>query len=185
MNFLALARTRKQTYGFSRRPISNTTILKILEAARWAPSCGNSQPWRFIIVKDQKRINHLVKETYFAHYPFINPLPPILIAFVLNTGCIRKEPVCSDSREIALEDGLLCVAMAVMNSLLEAEARGISSCILTPRGKDSLKILRLQKEDKLVLFVGFGYEEKDAFQVKRYRAPLNELVSYEWYGRKQ
>ena len=32
-------------------PISNTDLLGILEAARWAPSAFNGQPWRFFVGK--------------------------------------------------------------------------------------------------------------------------------------
>src|SRR5471032_532343 len=34
--------------AFSPEPIDNATLLTFLEAARWAPSSYNSQPWRFI-----------------------------------------------------------------------------------------------------------------------------------------
>ena len=32
-------------------PISDGDILAMLEAARWAPSANNSQPWRFAVVR--------------------------------------------------------------------------------------------------------------------------------------
>lgn len=31
------------------RPVDRATLLRLLEAARWAPSSGNAQPWRFIV----------------------------------------------------------------------------------------------------------------------------------------
>lgn len=31
------------------RPVSQTEIISMLEAARWAPSCYGDQPWRFIV----------------------------------------------------------------------------------------------------------------------------------------
>lgn len=34
--------------SFSPEPITRAELLTILEAGRWAPSCLNSQPWRFI-----------------------------------------------------------------------------------------------------------------------------------------
>ncbi|MDE3020868.1 MAG: nitroreductase family protein [Pseudomonadota bacterium] len=30
------------------RPVTPETLLSLIEAARWAPSCNNEQPWRFI-----------------------------------------------------------------------------------------------------------------------------------------
>lgn len=37
--------------AFSGQPIDDETLLRLLEAARWAPSSNNSQPWRFLIAK--------------------------------------------------------------------------------------------------------------------------------------
>ncbi|MEL6182819.1 MAG: nitroreductase family protein, partial [Myxococcota bacterium] len=34
---------------FSRRPLEPGVLRRLLEAARWAPSCFNEQPWRFIV----------------------------------------------------------------------------------------------------------------------------------------
>lgn len=34
--------------SFSNDPITRAELLTILEAGRWAPSCVNSQPWRFV-----------------------------------------------------------------------------------------------------------------------------------------
>jgi nitroreductase len=31
------------------RPLSRQTLLELFEAARWAPSCYNEQPWRYIV----------------------------------------------------------------------------------------------------------------------------------------
>ncbi|MBA1201454.1 nitroreductase family protein [Pseudomonas capeferrum] len=37
--------------AFSAEPISEQTVLTFLEAARWAPSAYNSQPWRFLYAR--------------------------------------------------------------------------------------------------------------------------------------
>ncbi|MEJ5862257.1 nitroreductase family protein [Pseudomonas farsensis] len=37
--------------AFSAEPISQETLLSFLEAARWAPSAYNSQPWRFLYAR--------------------------------------------------------------------------------------------------------------------------------------
>ncbi len=31
------------------KPVSHDDLLALLEAARWAPSCFNGQPWRFVV----------------------------------------------------------------------------------------------------------------------------------------
>ncbi|GAA5234252.1 nitroreductase family protein [Verticiella sediminum] len=37
--------------AFSDEEVSEAALLTMIEAARWAPSCYNSQPWRFIYVR--------------------------------------------------------------------------------------------------------------------------------------
>lgn len=36
------------------KPIAGQTLTALLEAARWAPSCFNDQPWRFIVCRKQE-----------------------------------------------------------------------------------------------------------------------------------
>ena len=47
-DFLSLSKSRRTTYEFSDKSVKDKDLNKILEAARWAPSCANSQPWKFI-----------------------------------------------------------------------------------------------------------------------------------------
>ncbi|MGC4045596.1 MAG: nitroreductase family protein [Armatimonas sp.] len=42
-------RQRWSPYAFAETPVAKETLLSLLEAARWAPSCFNEQPWRFIV----------------------------------------------------------------------------------------------------------------------------------------
>jgi nitroreductase len=38
--------------AFTGEPIDDATLLRFFEAARWAPSAYNSQPWRFLYAKN-------------------------------------------------------------------------------------------------------------------------------------
>jgi nitroreductase len=40
--------------AFSTRPVEFSKLLSILEAARWAPSSRNEQPWRYIVFTNDK-----------------------------------------------------------------------------------------------------------------------------------
>ena len=48
---------------FTTEPISNNTITKILHAAHHAPSVGFSQPWNFVLIKDNKTKKN-IKESF-------------------------------------------------------------------------------------------------------------------------
>lgn len=39
---------RRSPRAYSDRKIDDTTLNTLFEAARWAPSCNNGQPWRFL-----------------------------------------------------------------------------------------------------------------------------------------
>lgn len=51
---LGLMKKRRSIRRFKPDPIPDEYVTKVLEAARWAPSGANAQPWEFIVVKDQK-----------------------------------------------------------------------------------------------------------------------------------
>lgn len=59
--FLALVKARHTCRGFEQTPLPDGTIEKILEAARWAMSGANSQPWEFVVVRTPATIQALYK----------------------------------------------------------------------------------------------------------------------------
>ncbi len=54
MNLLDAIKERRSIRKYKNDAVSNELIIEMLEAARLAPSGSNSQPWRFIVVKDKK-----------------------------------------------------------------------------------------------------------------------------------
>lgn len=46
-----MLRRRWSTRAFADRPIEAETLRRVFEAARWAPSSGNSQPWHFLVAR--------------------------------------------------------------------------------------------------------------------------------------
>ncbi|HEX4960181.1 MAG TPA: nitroreductase family protein [Thermoanaerobaculia bacterium] len=48
-----LIRERWSPRAFADRPVDRETISSLLEAARWAPSCFNEQPWIFIVARKE------------------------------------------------------------------------------------------------------------------------------------
>lgn len=53
---------RRTVRDFLATPVPDQHIMAILDAARHAPTAGNQQPWRFMIVKDPERLKQLRKE---------------------------------------------------------------------------------------------------------------------------
>jgi nitroreductase len=44
-----LIQSRRSPRAFSEKPVALEILTGLLEAARWAPSCSNEQPWSFIV----------------------------------------------------------------------------------------------------------------------------------------
>lgn len=60
-SFLELVKKRRSTRSYKPDPIPDEYVEKIIEAARWAPSGANSQPWEFIVVKKKDLRESIVK----------------------------------------------------------------------------------------------------------------------------
>jgi nitroreductase len=58
---LEIIKTRRSIRRFKPGPIPDDVVDKILETARWAPSCGNSQPWEIVAVKKQTVRDEVVR----------------------------------------------------------------------------------------------------------------------------
>ena len=55
MLVLEAIRERRSVRRFTEEPVSEEDLAQVLEAARWAPSWVNVQPWKIVIVKDAAR----------------------------------------------------------------------------------------------------------------------------------
>jgi nitroreductase len=54
---LSLIKKRRSIRKYKPEPVPLETVMKVLEAARWAPSGDNSQPWEFVVVRDKDKKN--------------------------------------------------------------------------------------------------------------------------------
>ena len=52
---------RRSVRSFKPDPIPDIKIKKIIDAARMAPTSGNQQPWKFLVIKDKKLINQMIE----------------------------------------------------------------------------------------------------------------------------
>ncbi len=52
-------RTLRAVRRLKPDPIPDNVLLRVIEAATWAPTGGNQQPWRIVAVKDREKKNRL------------------------------------------------------------------------------------------------------------------------------
>jgi nitroreductase len=53
---------RRSVRLYLRRPVPEYLVRRVLEAGRFAPSAGNAQPWKFIVVQDPTLINEMTHD---------------------------------------------------------------------------------------------------------------------------
>ncbi|MBU2513589.1 nitroreductase family protein [bacterium] len=62
-NLLELVKKRRSIRRFKSDPVPDEIIDKVMEVARWAPSAFNTQPWEFVILKDEPSRKRIVEIT--------------------------------------------------------------------------------------------------------------------------
>jgi nitroreductase/NAD-dependent dihydropyrimidine dehydrogenase PreA subunit len=60
---------RRSVRNFKDKPVPEPLIRRVLEAGRAAPSAGNCQPWKFIVITDRKLIDQMNEATLAAISP--------------------------------------------------------------------------------------------------------------------
>lgn len=69
-------------------PVEKEKIMKVLEAGRRAPSWGNTQPWRFIVVQDKVKIEELAKAA--GGQPHVRTAPVVIVCCGFMEALSRK-----------------------------------------------------------------------------------------------
>lgn len=60
-SLLELLKRRRSHHAYKPDPVPDEFVDKIIEAARWAPSGANSQPWEFIVIKAKDKREKFVE----------------------------------------------------------------------------------------------------------------------------
>jgi nitroreductase len=59
LDFFDVVRNRRSVRKFKSDPVPEEHLSQILDAARLAPTSGNQQPWKFLVVKDRALLDRL------------------------------------------------------------------------------------------------------------------------------
>jgi nitroreductase len=174
LDTLEAIRNRRSIRQMKSDRISDETLGKVLEAARWAPSWANTQCWRFIVVTDQE-IKKRLSATRFgrpapppgAPAPPVSPPPPtagpIIEAPVVIAVCaeVNKAGVRPDGTPATDKGGswyMYDTALATQNLCLAAHALGLGTVILGAfDAKKAGEILKVPEGFAVVVLVPMGY----------------------------
>jgi nitroreductase len=173
VDILDVIRSRRSIRKYKSEAVPDDSIAKILEAGRWAPSGGNIQPWRFVVVKNQTTLDVIRKVS-----PGYLGATPMAIA------------ICSDRATAQAKGGRLgrdyltiadC-SMAAENMLLAAHSLGLGACPIKSFSTAALKeILELPEaiEPELILIIGYPDETPKAPP----KHPLEKIAFLDKYGK--
>jgi nitroreductase len=189
--FLSLAQSRRSVRKFSGRAVSRQSLLCVLEAARWAPSNHNRQPWRFIVIEDPGQIARLAETvgaevanrlkslppiasgyaSEFVHYATFFSGAPVLILVLHKQSVSFSNVLLQGVGQPELVSGEpLSAAMAVQNLLLAGHALGLGSCVLTApliAREVVAHTLNLPRGYEITCLVALGYPDETPAQPRR------------------
>jgi nitroreductase len=168
--------------SFKSDPIPDEVLFSLFEAARWAPSANNEQPWRFILARS--------KEERERFYPFIAdgnrvwcekaPVLALILSKTVNAKGVNN-------RAHAFDAGAAWGYLA-----LEAARRGLIAHAMGGFDPDKAReVLKVPDEYELHAVIAIGYQgEKDALpeQLQEREKPsgrreLSETVFKGVFGR--
>ena len=192
---------------FTSRSIDEEIIMKILKAAHHAPSVGFSQPWNFILIKDNKTKKKIKesfeKEREHSAKLVEEPRRSKYLSFKLEgiidapvNICVTYDPSKFGpfviGRTTIPETGIYSVCCAVQNLWLASRTEGIGVGWVSILSNDVLKrVLDLPEHVTPIAYLCLGYVEQFAkkpdLETARWlpRLDLKDVVYYEKWNQKQ
>jgi nitroreductase len=165
--------TRTSIRAYKNRPIEDEKVDKLLRAAMAAPTAGNKQPWKFVIIKDKNTL-----EAISEHFHTMTTVKYAPMAIV----------VCGDMNLTFPEDGcdywVEDASAATENMLLAAHGMGLGAvwCGIYPmqkRVKWLKELLKMPENIVPLNVVPIGYPAEDPAPKDKWKP---ENVHYELWA---
>jgi len=200
-----IIKDRRSVRKYLQKVVLDKAVQRVLEAARWAPSAHNAQPWRFVVIKDvsiKRRLaeamasewrKNLQKDGVSLQYcelliklsiERLTQAPLLIVAFLTMEDMDDYPDEERQKAEYLM--AVQSVAAAIQNMLLTAHLEGLGACwfcapLFCP--ETVKKILRAPKtvEPQALITMGYPAEKPEPPP----RKPMDALVYREfWSGEK-
>ncbi len=169
-------KNRKSCRTYKDQKVSWELIGEILDAATYAPSAGNLQNWRFVVVTDEKKKEDIaifcLRQMWMVQAPVIivicNERDKVLAAYP-NRGELYSVQNC---------------ALAAQNIMLKAEDLGLRTCWIGAFDTRAIqRTLKLPENiiPEMILTLGYGDEPGKEF----YREPIDKITYFDEWGKKK
>lgn len=174
MKVLEAIQERSNVRSYLATPVPEDALERILEAARLAPSAGNVQSWRFVIVTDADRRKALSLAA--GRQKHVAEAPVVIVAAAVTDGHV----MCCGQPAYTMD-----VAIALEHIALQATAEGLATCWVGAFSEDAArKVIGAPgpPEVRIVQMMTLGYSA--VAPKPKDRKPLSEIVMREqWVER--
>jgi nitroreductase len=168
MRVFEAIRANRSVRSFLDKPVENEKILAILEAGRLAPSAGNRQEWRFIVVRDCESRVRLGEAA--NGQSFVGEAPVVIVACAESDGHVMScgQPSYPIDVVIALDH----ISMAAVEL-------DLGTCWIGAFNEKKVKeILGVPDHIRIVELMLLGYPIDQSIKEKS-RLPLKRIVKYD------
>jgi nitroreductase len=169
MKVLDVIQKRQSVRKYKEDPIPEKALMRVLEAARLAPSGKNFQPWKFIIVKDKALKEKLAQAS--AGQFFMAEAPIIIVGCGFPDNCYAHMGRYMKSWSVD-------VTIALEHLILQAQEEGLGTCWIGSFEEEEVKaILNIPEDVKVLALTPLGYPD----EIPRFRGRknLDEIISYD------
>ncbi len=170
---LDVIRKRRSVRVYKKGKVSENQVQFILEAARWAPSGANTQPWEFVLTRDQKKMKQ-VREIYSREWKQRKLEDPVhykglkkdyvgdVSVLVLVCGDARTKEVYLTTRQPADREKLFqaSIANAVQQMMLAAASMNLGTVWVSVREEvepELRKLFKVPAELRLLWVLPIGH----------------------------
>jgi nitroreductase len=168
MSVLEVIQKRRTIRRFKQDLIPYEMIVKLVDAARLAPSASNLQPLEYIIVDDKIKVRELFQYTGWAGYlpaeigrPKQEQCPTAFIVILLNTA-IGTKWVGHD------------IGASTENMILTALEMGIGTCWIGSVDREKVRVLfTIPNQYEINCVLALGIPDEDQIS-----EPLHESIQY-------
>jgi nitroreductase len=171
MTVMEAIMARQSVRSYESRPVEKEKIEEVMEAARLAPSAGNRQEWRFVVVTEREARLALANDAAGQ-------------AFVGEAACVIA--CCADTDSHTMRCGQPCypidVAIAIDHLTLRAAELGLGTCWIGSFSEGTVKkILGIPADVRVVELLTLGYPRDPKPKAKN-RLGRDEVLFFERWG---
>ncbi len=177
MNVYEAIENRRSIRKFKTDPIPEEHLNQILKAACQAPSAGNRQPWRFVVVKDAKTREKLAELA--DHQTFVGEAPVVIAVFGDpddSPAGYRQDPMVAYKQDPMI---------AVEHMCLTAVELGLGTCWIGPASpnydvEEIKRFLGVPERMYMTCLLPLGYP--DQAPNAKSRKPREKVIFFERYS---